>query len=58
MSDEGHNRMIMMGATLSKSLRGENPGLPTSLAERMKHWDLDPKDFADRVYDVRLALQK
>jgi len=58
MSDEGHNRMIMMGATLSKSLRGENPGLPVPLAERMRHWDLEPKDFDKRVYDVRLALQK
>ncbi len=58
MSDEGHNRMIMMGATLSKSLRGENPGLPVPLAERMRHWDLDPKDFDKRVYDVRLALQE
>ena len=58
MSDEGHNRMIMMGATLSRSMRGENPDLPVSLAERMKHWDLDPKDFDQRVYDVRLALQR
>ncbi|HAQ04785.1 MAG TPA: hypothetical protein DCQ88_08240, partial [Acidimicrobiaceae bacterium] len=57
-STEGHNRMIMMGATPSRGLRGENPNLPAPLAERMEYWELDPTDFTDRVFDVRLALQK
>jgi phenylpropionate dioxygenase-like ring-hydroxylating dioxygenase large terminal subunit len=58
MAIEGHNRMIMMGATPSRNLRGEHPILPSSLAERMERWDLNPEDFSDRVYEVRLALQK
>ena len=57
-STEGHNRMIMMGATPSRGLRGETPNLPTPLAERMEYWELDPADFTDRVFDVRLALQE
>ena len=31
-STEGHNRMIMMGATPSRGLRGKTPNLPTPLA--------------------------
>ena len=58
MSDEGHNRMVMLGATPSRSLRGDNPVLHSSLVDRMSYWDLDPTDFEGNAYAVRNALQK
>lgn len=58
MSDQGHNRMVMPGATPSMTQYGEDPPLPNVLRDRLAQWDLDPADFVDRPLDVRLALQQ
>lgn len=58
MSDEGHNRMVMKGATPSRTFYGNDAPLPETLKQRLGIWGLDPEDFADRPYDARLALQR
>jgi phenylpropionate dioxygenase-like ring-hydroxylating dioxygenase large terminal subunit len=55
---EGHSRMVMQGATPSETQYGPDPPLTNGLAERLKVWDLDPEDFADRALEVRRELQK
>lgn len=58
MAHEGHNRMVMRGATPSVTQYGDNPPLPASLRERLAHWGLDPADFVARPLDARAALQQ
>ena len=58
MSHEGHNRMIMRGATPSVTQYGNNPPLPEGIADRLRLWDLDADDFVDRPLDARQALQQ
>ncbi len=57
-SIEGHSRMIMKGATPSRKQHGDHPPLPAGLAERLRIWELDPAEFADRPFDARQALQR
>jgi phenylpropionate dioxygenase-like ring-hydroxylating dioxygenase large terminal subunit len=57
MSAPGHNRMIMKGATPSRTQYGDRAPLPEGLAQRLALWELDPADFVTRPYDARLALQ-
>lgn len=57
-SAEGHNRMVMKGATPSRKQYGDNAPLPDGLAQRLQLWDLDPDDFAERPFEARLALQQ
>ena len=58
MSAQGHNRMIMLGATPSLTQFGDDPPLPPVLRDRLREWDLDPGDFVDRPVEVRAALQR
>ena len=58
MSNEGHNRMIMRGATPSVTQYGDNPPLPEGIADRLRLWDLNAEDFVDRPLDAREALQR
>ena len=56
--DEGHNRMaIQMGAP-ARSLENKDLRIDDQLASMLTPWGLDPKDFAGREYDTRLALQR
>lgn len=58
MSQQGHNRMIMPGATPSITQYGESPPLPEVLQERLRRWDLDPADFVDDPLAARRAIQQ
>lgn len=51
----GHNRMLMKGAMPSSSTR--NQSIQAPLDAIMLGWDLDPADFAERVPDIRRAMQ-
>lgn len=56
MYPSGHNRMIEMG---QPSLRADRPNEVESPYDLMlAEWDLDPKDFAGRAREGRIALQK
>ena len=55
---EGHSRMIMLGATPSETQYGAEPPLTEGLSERLKLWDLHPRDFEGRALDARKALQQ
>lgn len=57
MSDEGHNRMIMKGATPSRTFYGDDAPLPEVVAQRLELWGLDATDFTDAAFDARLQLQ-
>lgn len=58
MSGEGHNRMVMKGATPSRSFYGDDAPLPEGVAQRLELWDLDPADYASRPFEARPALQR
>ncbi len=55
---EGHNRMVMPGATPSVTQLGDDLPLPTVLRDRLRHWDLDPDDFVDQPLAARRAIQQ
>ncbi len=57
MAHQGHNRMIMPGATPSRTQLGEDLPLPAQLRERLTHWDLNPDDFVDNPLGARKAIQ-
>ncbi|MGI9625057.1 MAG: aromatic ring-hydroxylating oxygenase subunit alpha [Acidimicrobiales bacterium] len=57
MSALGHNRMIMKGATPSRTQYGEGAPLPDGIADRLEIWDLDRQDFTDRPFESRRSLQ-
>ena len=58
MSEEGHNRMVMKGATPSRTFYGDDAPLPETVAQRLEMWGLTSADFLDRPYDARLAMQR
>lgn len=55
---EGHSRMIMLGATPSATQYGSNPPLTEGLADRLKLWKLNPSDYAEQPLGARKALQE
>lgn len=57
MSEEGHNRMVMKGATPSRTFYGDDAPLPEAVAQRLGIWGLDADEFVDRPYEARLAMQ-
>ncbi len=57
-SVQGHNRMVMKGATPSRSQYGEGAPLPEGIADRLRLWELDPADFETRPFEARRALQR
>lgn len=57
MADEGHNRMVMKGATPSRTFYGDDAPLPESVAQRLDIWGLDASDYVDRPYEARRAMQ-
>ena len=58
LAAEGHNRMIMKGATPSRTQYGDNPPLPERVAERLELWDLSSAEFEERPLEARQALQR
>jgi len=58
MSEQGHNRMIMLGAMPSMTQYGDEMPLPEALRDRLAAWELNPEDFEDRPLDVRESLQR
>jgi phenylpropionate dioxygenase-like ring-hydroxylating dioxygenase large terminal subunit len=52
----GHTLMKMKSGRPARRLGAQAPIDPL-LAGMMQEWDLDPADFADRPFDIRLALQ-
>lgn len=58
MSAQGHNRLVMPGATPSFTQYGEQPPLPAVLTERLRQWDLNPADFVDDSLAARQAIQQ
>jgi len=56
-SVHGHNRMIMKGATPSRTQYGDDAPLPENVADRLTLWGLDAAAFEDHPFDARLALQ-
>ena len=58
MSPQGHNRMVMPGATPSVTQYGNPPPLPEVLADRLRGWELDPADFVDDPLAARRAIQR
>jgi phenylpropionate dioxygenase-like ring-hydroxylating dioxygenase large terminal subunit len=57
-SAQGHNRMIMKGATPSRAQYGDQAPLPDGLAHRLQLWGLDPAAFHERPFEARQALQR
>jgi phenylpropionate dioxygenase-like ring-hydroxylating dioxygenase large terminal subunit len=57
LSEQGHNRMIMLGGYAGPAIDKEGVvGEP--LAGILRDWELDPADFTGRGEDTREALQK
>ena len=58
MSEQGHNRMIMLGATPSMTQYGDDMPLPQVLRDRLEAWGLASEEFVNRPLEVRAALQQ
>ncbi len=57
MSDQGHNRMIMLGGYAGPAINKEGTvGEP--LASILKEWEIDPDDYTGRGEDTREGLQQ
>lgn len=57
MSNEGHSRMVMKGATPSHTFYGDEAPLPDVVAQRLEMWGVDASEFATRPFEARIALQ-